>query len=74
MYTNMSPSAVRAIFMSLLIIIFPKYIIKNSMNILGFLFVFLTFLNPSLIYHVGFQLSFLITFSILFQSFLLAHC
>ncbi|TGZ37332.1 DNA internalization-related competence protein ComEC/Rec2, partial [bacterium M00.F.Ca.ET.162.01.1.1] len=37
MYTNMSQSAVRAIFMSLLIFIFTKYIIKNSMNILGFL-------------------------------------
>ncbi|MFW2423887.1 DNA internalization-related competence protein ComEC/Rec2 [Staphylococcus cohnii subsp. cohnii] len=73
MYTNMSPSAVRAIFMSLLIFIFPKYIIKNSMNILGFLFIFLTFLNPSLIYHVGFQLSFLITFSILFASPLLKN-
>ncbi|WP_369076521.1 ComEC/Rec2 family competence protein, partial [Staphylococcus cohnii] len=43
------------------------------MNILGFLFIFLTFLNPSLIYHVGFQLSFLITFSILFASPLLKN-
>ena len=36
MYTNMSASAVRAILMSLIIIILPKYIIKHSMNVLAF--------------------------------------
>ncbi len=73
MYTNMSASAVRAILMSLIIIIFPKYIIKHSMNVLAFLFICLTILTPSLIYHIGFQLSFLITFSILFASPLLKN-
>src|SRR5699024_5193272 len=70
---NMSASAVRAILMSLIIIIFPKYIIKHSMNVLAFLFICLTILTPSLIYHIGFQLSFLITFSILFASPLLKN-
>lgn len=73
MYTNMSASAVRAILMSLIIIILPKYIIKHSMNVLAFLFICLTILTPSLIYHIGFQLSFLITFSILFASPLLKN-
>src|SRR5699024_6546829 len=68
MYTNMSASAVRAILMSLIIIIFPKYIIKHSMNVLAFLFICLTILTPSFIYYMGFQLLFLLTFSILFAS------
>ncbi|MDW8551746.1 DNA internalization-related competence protein ComEC/Rec2 [Staphylococcus nepalensis] len=72
-YTNMSPSAIRAVSMSLIILIFPKYIMKNAMDVLGGLFIVLTLINPSLIYHIGFQFSFLITFFILFSSPLLTN-
>src|SRR5699024_9171441 len=64
---------IRAVSMSLIILIFPKYIMKNAMDVLGGLFIVLTLINPSLIYHIGFQFSFLITFFILFSSPLLTN-
>lgn len=67
-YTDFAPSAVRAICGAICIVLFKDLIFKNSMNILGCSFIFLSLLNPSLIYNIGFQFSYLITFCILFSS------
>src|SRR5699024_454327 len=70
MYTNMSASAVRAILMSLIIIIFPKYIIKHSMNVLSFLFIYFSILFPLLFFYFYFLFSLSTIFSVTFFSFI----
>ncbi|MDG0842585.1 DNA internalization-related competence protein ComEC/Rec2 [Staphylococcus equorum] len=66
-YTDLAPSAVRSILAALIIILIPKTIIKNSMNVLALLFIILTIIYPAYVYNIGFQFSFLITFCILFS-------
>lgn len=68
LYTDLAPSAVRAILAALIIILIPKFVINNVMNVLALLFIVLTTINPAYLYDVGFQFSFLITFFILFSS------
>lgn len=65
LYTELAPSAMRAVIVTIIVIILPKRIFRNTMNILAFSFITLTLIHPSLIYHIGFQFSFMITFFIL---------
>lgn len=73
LYTDLAPSAVRSILAALIIIIIPKAIIKNPMNVLALLFIILTIISPAYAYNIGFQFSFLITFFILFTLPLIAQ-
>ncbi|MHC3758806.1 DNA internalization-related competence protein ComEC/Rec2 [Staphylococcus succinus] len=65
LYTELAPSAMRAVIVTIIVIVLPKRIFRNTMNILAFSFITLTLISPSLIYHIGFQFSFMITFFIL---------
>lgn len=67
LYTELAPSAIRAVSLSLLIILLPKRIYKQSMNLLAFVFIITTVINPAYIYNIGYQFSYLITFFILFS-------
>ncbi len=68
--TGFSPSVLRA---SLLVILMNFFEYKklefSSLDTLSFIFIFLLFINPFYIYDTGFELSFLITFSILITEF-----
>ncbi|WP_238597599.1 DNA internalization-related competence protein ComEC/Rec2 [Staphylococcus edaphicus] len=66
-YTGMAPSAIRAAFVALILILVPKSIYKHSLNIFSFAFILITLIFPQLIYNIGFQFSFFITFCILFS-------
>lgn len=68
--TGFSPSIVRASFMVILANYFKyKRIEFSSLDILSFIFIFLLFINPYYIFDIGFELSFLISFSILISDF-----
>src|SRR5699024_11494299 len=66
LYTDLAPSAVRAILAALIIILIPKFVINNAMNVLALLFIVLTTINPAYLYYVGFLFSFLIIFFLFF--------
>lgn len=68
--TGFSPSVVRASLMVILANYFKyKKFEFSSLDILSFIFIFLLFINPYYIYDIGFELSFLITVSILLTDF-----
>lgn len=68
--TGLSPSVLRA---SLIVILSNYFTYKkyefSSLDILSIVFVFLLFINPYYIFDTGFELSFLITFSIIISDF-----
>lgn len=64
-YTDFAPSALRAILCMSLIMILPKAIYASLIDVLGFVFLILVLLSPTIIFDIGFQFSFLITFFIL---------
>lgn len=66
-YTGMVPSALRAVLMTLIFLLLPKKLYNQSINILCVVFVLLTLISPQIIYNIGFQFSFFITFCILFS-------
>ena len=61
-----APSVIRA---SMMVIIFLSLSLGkiriSSVSLLGYIFLFLLFINPPYLFHVGFQLSFFITFALL---------
>lgn len=65
-YTGMAPSAIRAVLVALILLLLPKKLYKHSMNVLFGVFILITLISPQLIYNIGFQFSFFITFCILF--------
>ncbi|WP_436854006.1 DNA internalization-related competence protein ComEC/Rec2 [Staphylococcus caeli] len=67
LYTDLAPSAIRAVSIALLIILLPKQIYKQSIHLLALVFMISTLINPAYIYNIGFQFSYLITFFILFS-------
>ncbi|CDR60825.1 DNA internalization-related competence protein ComEC/Rec2 [Staphylococcus schweitzeri] len=64
-YTNYAPSAVRAIIMTGIILIIPNQIRFNCINLLSTAFIIMFISNPQIIYNVGFQFSFIISFFII---------
>ena len=68
--TGLSPSVLRA---SLIVILSNYFTYKkyefSTLDTLSFIFIFLLFINPYYIYDTGFELSFLITFSIIITEF-----
>ncbi len=61
-----APSVVRASLMAILFIFSQKLQIKTvSTDIISLVFIVLLLFNPNLIYHIGFQFSFAVTFSLL---------
>lgn len=63
------PSVWRASLMVLLFILLSKWrMYISTVDGISIVFILLIVLNPSLIYHVGFQFSFLVTFGILLSS------
>ena len=68
--TGFSPSIVRASFMVILANYFKyKKYEFSKLDILSFIFIFLLFINPYYIYDTGFELSFLISVSIIISDF-----
>lgn len=73
--TGASPSVIRACAMMLVVLLFAKYSRQlkiapiDTICIVFFLYIFIV---PNVIYDVGFQLSFFVTFSLLLSSLLLA--
>ena len=68
--TGFSPSVIRASFMVILanFLTYKKYEF-SKLDILSFIFISLLFINPYYIYDMGFELSFLITTSIIISDF-----
>lgn len=64
-YTNYAPSAVRAIIMTCIILIIPNQIRFNGINLLSTAFTIMFISNPQIIFDVGFQFSFIISFCII---------
>ncbi|UMT74738.1 DNA internalization-related competence protein ComEC/Rec2 [Staphylococcus roterodami] len=64
-YTNFAPSAVRAIIMTCIILIIPNQIRFNGINLLSTAFTIMFISNPLIIFDVGFQFSFIISFCII---------
>lgn len=67
-----APSVMRASFMAILFIFNQKLKVKTlPTDIISFVFIVLLLFNPNLIYHIGFQFSFAVTFSLLLSHKLL---
>lgn len=67
-----APSVIRASLMAILFIFSQKLQIKIiSTDIISLVFITLLLFNPNLIYHIGFQFSFAVTFSLLLSHKLL---
>ncbi|OHR61176.1 DNA internalization-related competence protein ComEC/Rec2 [Staphylococcus sp. HMSC061G12] len=64
-YTNFAPSALRAILCMSLVMIIPKRFYQSLLDILATVFLFLCVTNPDIVFDIGFQFSFLITFFIM---------
>ncbi|MBF0713318.1 ComEC/Rec2 family competence protein [Gemella sp. GH3] len=64
--TGLQPSTLRASFMVILYIIFRKKI--SSLSSLLLTFMILLLVNPLYIFHIGFQYSFLVTFSLIMSE------
>ncbi|HEA4387878.1 TPA: ComEC/Rec2 family competence protein, partial [Staphylococcus aureus] len=64
-YTNYAPSAVRAIIMTTLVLVITKQIKIKSIQLLAFAFIIMFILNPLVVYDIGFQFSFIISFFIM---------
>ncbi len=61
-YTNYAPSAVRAIIMTTLVLLITKQIKIKGIQLLAFAFIIMFILNPLVVYDIGFQFSFIISF------------
>ena len=60
------PSVWRASLMVVLSILLIKYKVKmNISDIISIVFLFLIFVNPYIVYHIGFQFSFLVSFGLI---------
>lgn len=67
-YTDFVPSAVRAISIAILVLILPKNLRNSSIDLLSIIFILMFISNPSYVYNIGFQFSFLICFFILLSQ------
>lgn len=73
--TGASPSVIRACAMMLIVLLFAKYSCKfktSPLDTICIVFFVYIFMDPNVIYDIGFQLSFFITFSLLLSTPLLA--
>lgn len=61
-YTNYAPSAVRAIIMTTLVLLITNQIKIKGIQLLAFAFIIMFILNPLVVYDIGFQFSFIISF------------
>ncbi|HYK73066.1 MAG TPA: ComEC/Rec2 family competence protein, partial [Pseudoneobacillus sp.] len=74
--TGATPSVNRAVIMAVLILIttnFQSLYQLKSVDGLCFSFLLLTITNPYMIYNIGFQLSFIVTFALLLSTFILSN-
>ena len=66
------PSVIRASLMVIIYLILNKFGLKiNAIDLISIIFIFLVMVNPLILFHVGFQFSFSVTFSLLVSSHLL---
>lgn len=65
-FTGYSPSAERAVFMTMLGLVFSKWLHIASLHLLLVTYLLLSFFEPQLHYHIGFQFSFTICFLLIF--------
>jgi competence protein ComEC len=72
--TGATPSVVRASFMMVLYLLI-KIIKKNisSLDVISFTFLVLLFINPYYLFQVGFQLSYVVSFGLLFSIGIVEH-
>lgn len=69
LFTGAAPSVMRAAIMAAAIIVGMLFRKKlHPLESISFAFLLLTFYNPNLLYHVGFQLSFLISFGLIVST------
>ncbi|MCG3400971.1 DNA internalization-related competence protein ComEC/Rec2 [Staphylococcus massiliensis] len=70
-FTGMQPSAIRAVSMCLILLFLPKVCRPYLLEILSVLFICICLINKEILFHLGFQFSYLITcFLILSKTFL----
>lgn len=73
-YTNYAPSAVRAIIMTTLVLLITKQIKIKGIQLLAFAFIIMFILNPLVVYDIGFQFSFIISFLLCYFFLFYSNC
>ncbi|MBT2754660.1 DNA internalization-related competence protein ComEC/Rec2 [Mesobacillus foraminis] len=73
--TGLAPPVNRSVIMLLLFLFARRYRLHlSSIDVLSSAFLLLTFFSPSIIYNPGFQLSFLVSLSLILSSGMIARC
>ncbi|PTU87269.1 DNA internalization-related competence protein ComEC/Rec2 [Staphylococcus pasteuri] len=67
-YTDFAPSAVRSILVGIIILILPRQFKSKPLNILSFIFILMYFINPLIVFDIGFQFSFFISFFLIIST------
>ena len=73
LYTDFALSEVRAILAAIILLLLPKSLKINPLELLSIVFILMFFINPQIIYDIGFQFSFLISLFLIISSPLLKH-
>ncbi|UGB07300.1 DNA internalization-related competence protein ComEC/Rec2 [Staphylococcus sp. HL28] len=68
LYTDFAPSAVRAILAAIILLLLPKSLKINPLELLSIVFILMFFINPQIVYDIGFQFSFLISLFLMISS------
>lgn len=68
LYTDFAPSAVRAILAAIILLLLPKSLKINPLELLSIVFILMFFINPQIVYDIGFQFSFLISLFLVISS------
>ncbi|RIO33214.1 ComEC/Rec2 family competence protein, partial [Staphylococcus pasteuri] len=67
-YTDFAPSAVRSILVGIIILILPRQFKSKPLNIISFIFILMYFINPLIVFDIGFQFSFFISFFLIIST------
>ncbi|WP_241959828.1 ComEC/Rec2 family competence protein, partial [Staphylococcus gallinarum] len=73
LYTDFAPSPVRAIMAACILVLPPTSFKITPLELLSIVFILMFFINPQIIYDIGFQFSFLISLFLIISSPLLKH-
>ncbi|MFD1705469.1 DNA internalization-related competence protein ComEC/Rec2 [Siminovitchia sediminis] len=72
--TGGNPPVIRAVIMTTLLLLSKRWRLPlSAVDVISISFIAFLMVNPMLVYHVGFQLSYAVSFSLLMSSFLLDH-
>lgn len=67
-YTDFAPSAVRSILVGIILLILPRQFKSKPLDILSFIFILMYFINPLIVFDIGFQFSFFISFFLIIST------